>query len=362
MKTLLFTTEYPPQFGGVSNYYEELVRHWPDQDGLAVLDNSNGKLVDNKLSFFKWRPAFSALSHAVKEQGIKHIIVGQILPLGTVAWIKSKRLGCTYSVVLHGMDVPFALRSSRKRWLAKRILAGAERVICTNSYVAELAKPLLNDHSKIAIVNPGIGKVPAVDGFMTDSLSAKYSLSGKTIILSLSRLVKRKGMDMVIRTLPALFADDPKLIYVIAGTGPDEAYLKGLAAALPEEDQKRIIFTGQITDAEKWSWLSLCRLFIMPARDIDGDFEGFGIVYLEANLMGKPVIAGRSGGVPDAVVSDLNGLLVNPNDTNEIRQAIQTLTQDEAYAEKLGTQGRERAIRHFTWNDKAKSFHDYINK
>lgn len=357
MKTLLFTIEYPPQVGGVANYYEQLVKYWPDSERLAVLDNAGEKLVNSKLRFFKWRPAFKELSRAVKEHGTSHIVVGQLLPLGTVAWLRAKRLGCTYSVVLHGMDLPFAMRSARKRWLAKRVLHGAEKVICSNSYVAELVKPLLQDITKIAVVNPGIGEMPAIDPLITNSLIAKYALTGKTVIFSISRLVKRKGMDMVIRSLPELFAQDPNLIYVIAGTGPDENYLKGLVSALPADCQSRIIFTGQVTDAEKWSWMSLCRLFVMPARDIEGDFEGFGIVFLEANQMGKPVIAGRSGGSPDAVVSDHNGLLVNPEDTNEIRQAIQTLVLDPAYAEKLGAQGRERALRHFSWNEKARQFY-----
>jgi phosphatidylinositol alpha-1,6-mannosyltransferase len=360
MKPLLFTIDYPPQVGGVANYYELLVKHWPAGENLAVLDNVGGKLVDAKLSFFKWRPGFRALSRAVKEQGIDHIIVGQLLPLGTVAWLKAKGLGCTYSVVLHGMDLPFALRSARKRWLAKRILGQAEKIICTNSYVASLAKLLIADQQKIVVITPGVSAMPRIDSATVSALRDRYQLPGKKVMLSVGRLVKRKGVDQVIKTLPFLMERFDNLIYVIAGTGGDEAYLKELAAALPAGMQERIHFVGKVQEAEKWAWFDLCDLFIMPSRDINGDFEGFGIVYLEANLAGKPVIAGRSGGVPDAVISDLNGLLVTPESLDEIRQAIQTLIQDPAYAAKLGAQGRERTQRHFAWSDKAKQFHDAL--
>lgn len=362
MKPLLFTIDYPPQVGGVANYYELLVNHWPAGETLSVLDNTAGRLVNDKLRFFKWRPSFRSLVRAVKEQGIDHIIVGQLLPLGTVAWLKAKGLGCTYSVVLHGMDVPFALRSARKRWLAKRILDGAQKIICTNSYVAELAKSLIADPAKIAIITPGVAAMPQIDALTVNSLRIKYQLPGKKVLLSVGRLVKRKGVDQVIKTLPSLMERFDNLIYVIAGTGSDEAYLKGLAAALPVACQERIHFVGKVGEPEKWAWFALCDAFIMPARDIDGDFEGFGIVYLEANLAGKPVIAGRSGGVPDAVTSDLNGLLVDPNDTDEIAQATRTLLSDGSYAHKLGLQGRERVLRHFGWNDKAKQLRDSINK
>lgn len=359
MKPLLFTIDYPPQVGGVANYYGLLAKNWPEER-LEVLDNSDNRLVDNRLRFLKWRPSFRALAQAVAERGVDHIIVGQLLPLGTVAWLKAKSLGCAYSVVLHGMDLPFALRSTRKRWLTKKILGGAQRIVCTNSYVASLARPLVSKQQKIAVITPGIDSLPPIDPGLINKLRTGHDLDGKRVILSLGRLVKRKGVDRVIATLPDLFERYPELVYVIAGTGPDEAYLKALAAALPEGLRQRISFLGKITDEEKWAWLSLCDFFIMPSRDIEGDFEGFGIVYLEANLLAKPVIAGRSGGVPDAVVSDLNGLLVDPESLDEISQAIRILCDDPAYAAKLGRQGQERAAKHFAWPDKARQFRQLL--
>jgi phosphatidylinositol alpha-1,6-mannosyltransferase len=116
-----------------------------------------------------------------------------------------------------------------------------------------------------------------------------------------------------------------------------------------------------LSETDKWHWLDLCDIFIMPARDIDGDLEGFGIVYLEAALAGKPVIAGRSGGVTDAVLDDRTGLLVNPEKTGEIAQAIIKLAQYQGLRQRLGDQARQRALTDFNWQKLAKKVQAIIN-
>ncbi|MBU4015184.1 glycosyltransferase family 4 protein [Patescibacteria group bacterium] len=113
-------------------------------------------------------------------------------------------------------------------------------------------------------------------------------------------------------------------------------------------------------DESRNAWYKICDIFIMPARNIKGDFEGFGIVYLEANLAGKPVIAGNSGGARDAVENGVNGLLVNPEDINEISNAIIKLAQDENLRKKLGEQGRERSIREFSWEKQAEKIYNCV--
>ena len=141
----------------------------------------------------------------------------------------------------------------------------------------------------------------------------------------------------------------PNLVYVIAGGGYDANYLKKLA-----EDSRVTIFLGKIEEEEKSAWLNISHIFVTISREIEGDYEGFGIVYLEANLAGKPVIAGDSGGVRDAVKDGINGLLVNPEKDEEISQAIINLGLNKYLREKLGAQGRARAIKEFSWEKQAK--------
>lgn len=360
MKTLLFTLEYPPFHGGVANYYGNLVKHWPEQENIFILDNGRGALINNKLPALKWLPAFFALWRTISKNKIEHIIVGQILPLGTVAWLVCRFRGIKYSLVLHGMDLGMSKKSARKKWLAKKIMVNANHLVCNSNYTAKVAREFLveEEWGKISVVNPGVDNPKFQDTNFKIQISGKHNLQNKIILLSVGRLVKRKGFDMVIKALPDALKEAPDLVYVVAGAGEEEKSLKEAAIKLGLE--KKVLFLGDISDQEKWNWLDLCDMFIMPSRNINGDFEGFGIVFLEANLAQKPVIAGDSGGVGDAVANGLNGLLVNPEDIDDISLAIVELTKDKDLRERLGREGKKRA-EEFLWPKQIKKIYNILN-
>jgi len=254
-------------------------------------------------------------------------------------------------------------------------------------------------------------------------LIKKYNLKNKIILFSLGRLVKRKGFDQVIKALnlieseqaivrlqlnlnyhyfkqenlekknqflegetlesrlqeinsapsqsPERNCDDKNLNYhyFIAGQGPDEEYLKNLLKNKNKINKpcfyqnnfnNKITFLNQISEIEKWSWLSLSDIFLMPSRNINGDVEGFGIVYLEANLMNTPVIASYSGGIQDAVINNFNGLLVDPENTKELANSITKLIKDKNLRQKLGNQGKQRVLNNFQWSKKIKEIYHYL--
>jgi phosphatidylinositol alpha-1,6-mannosyltransferase len=348
MKSLLLTLEYPPFKGGVANYYGHLVKHWPNREGIEVVYHQKHWLF----SFFK-------LNSFLKNNPGGNVLIGQILPLGTVAYLRYLIKPYKYSVFLHGMDFTFALKKSRKKYLSSLILNKTSKIICANSYVANLAINFqANLKDKIIIVNPGINEA-SLNHLESDAvlLKEKYQTKDKIVLLSLGRLVKRKGVDMVIEALSSLDKDTrDKICYIVAGNGNDADYLKNLAR------QKDVVvnFTGEISESEKWSLLDLCDIFIMPAREINGDFEGFGIVYLEANICGKPVIAGNSGGVPDAVVNNQTGLLVNPESAPDITQAILSLVNNPLKRNELGNNGHNRAVTEFLWPKQIKKIADNL--
>lgn len=358
MKVLLLTLEYPPFFGGVANYYGNLVKHWPEPDNIFVLDNSNDKLISKKLPMIKWLPAIWQLYKNIKINKIDHIFVGHVLPLGTVAWMVSKITNVRYSVILHGMDFSFALKSARKKKMSKLILNNAEKIICSNSYTAKLAGIFLGDSSKIAVINPGVENNLQLS-INNYQFKEKYKLEGKQILLSVGRLVKRKGFDMVLEALPDVLKQIPDLVYVIIGNGEEQDNYK--LSIINYQLQDKVLIITDATDEDKYKWYETCDAFIMPSRNINGDFEGFGIVYLEANLAGKPVIAGDSGGVRDAVEDDINGLLVDSGNKEATGNAIINLMQNPELRKKLGEQGRERALKYFQWEDKIKEIFNTIN-
>ncbi len=348
MKTLLFTIEYPPFKGGIANYYGNLAYYWPINEKIVVLHNNRGQLIRQK-GFLRWWPALGILKRKIKESKIDYVLVGQVLPLGTVAYLLSLFKPLDYAVFLHGMDLSYARRSFRKRCLLKCILGRANKIICANNYTAEKLKKLYPSQAeKVFVANPGISAgVPNIDYSDIEKINEKYNLQNKIVLFSLGRLVRRKGVDKTIQAFVNI--SDPiadKLVYFIAGEGPDEKYLRNL---IPEPFLKNIIFLGKISDTKKWLYLKRSDIFIMPSRDINGDFEGFGIVYLEANLVSRPVIAGQTGGVADAVVDNYTGLLVDPEDVSSIRKAIVDLANNEEKRKKLGKQGRERALKEFNW-------------
>ncbi|PIR93051.1 hypothetical protein COT99_02875 [Candidatus Falkowbacteria bacterium CG10_big_fil_rev_8_21_14_0_10_43_10] len=339
-KTLLFTLEYPPFKGGVANYYGNVVKYW-DDESIKVLTGK--KLLKPHWIFSLWR-----LWQAVKKHRIQTVLVGHILPLGTVTWLLRKIIKFDYVVFLHGMDLTFAMKSRRKKWLARRILADAKKIICANSYAAKIAGEIVNS-GKVAVVNPGIEVRSMKSEVRSDELKKKYNLQGKKILLQVGRLVKRKGYDKVIETLPEVLKQVPNLVYIIIGDGPELDNIKYSILNIKDN----VLILTDVNDEELEAWYDLCDIFIMPSRDMDGDFEGFGIVYLEANAHGKPVIAGDSGGVRDAVKDGVNGLLVNPENTEEIADAIIKLYKDDELRIKLGEQGREW-VKEFSWENKVK--------
>lgn len=349
MKTLLFTLEYPPFKGGIANYYAHIANYWPLNEKLLVLDNNKNELLTIDEGYLRWLPAIGALHRKIKKSQIDYVLVGQILPLGTVAWLVSWFSPFKYSVFLHGMDLSYALKNTRKRILAKLILKRANAIICNSAYVAQKVLEFYPDgETKTSVVNPGIsGDIPYVSPDKLDELTIAHELEGKTVLLSLGRLVRRKGVDMTIHALEQMPETAlNNLRYFVAGVGPEEMELRRL---VPDRLESNIIFLGQLDEDEKWAWLKRCDIFIMPSRDIMGDLEGFGIVYLEANLSGKAVIAGDSGGVRDAVINDYNGILVNPENIDDIKNAIIKLATDPALRAQLGEQGRQRAQQKFNW-------------
>lgn len=363
MKTLIFTLEYPPFKGGIANYCENLIKYWPEPGNIFVLNNNENKLINKKLPFLKWLPCLWYLWQKIKKHKINHIIIHHILPLGTAIYLISKITKISYSIVLHGMDIGTACSLPKKRWIIKKILNNANNIICGSNYTAELTKKFLDSEklNKVIVINPGVDHVTHNIEHVAQ-IKEKYNLQNKIILLSVGRLIKRKGFDKTIEAMPRVLKQTPNLIYVIWGHGPEAENLKQQAENLKLNNIIFMINIVDVNDEQKNAWYNLADIFIMPAREIGKkDFEGFGIVYLEANMAGKPVIAGDSGGIRDVVVDNVTGLLVNPENTIDIANAIIKLTKNENLRKKLGEFGKKRTIKEFKWEQQVEKIYKQIN-
>ncbi|MFH0854304.1 MAG: glycosyltransferase family 4 protein [bacterium] len=353
-KTLLFTLDFPPRNGGVAKYYENLCAYF-SYDKIAVLcqNESGGKDFDRRQKYKifrknlitrfpiwpKWIFSFFYLWRVNKKEGADIILVGQVLPLGTVAWIYKKLFKIPYGVFIHGMDIAMTNRIARKNKLARKILKNAEFIVANSEYTKGLIKGQGISGDKIKVVYPCVSQI-------TQNNTPYTTKRREKILLTIGRLVKRKGQDMVIKALPKVLEKFPEMRYIIAGDGFDRKYLENLSKKCGIE--KNVKFLGEISDEQKFELYADCDIFIMPSRDIDGDVEGFGIVYLEAALYEKPAIAGKSGGTAEAVLDGQTGVLVNPESIDEIRDAIIKLLANPDLANKFGVQGRKRVLSEFT--------------
>jgi phosphatidyl-myo-inositol dimannoside synthase len=253
-----------------------------------------------------------------------------------------------FVIYAHGNEILDAVRTDWPK--PKAALLGADNIIAVSRFTAKLVEQAGVNPDRISIVHPGCDlhrfqPRPA-------NLELKQKLIGsreKRVIVTVGGLVARKGHDMVLRALSRLIQKFPDITYLIVGDGPYRSELVSLVNELGL--QQNVVFAGKMDDELLPEIYALSDVFVMPSRqNLDAcDVEGFGLVYLEASACGKPVVAGRSGGTPDAVVDEETGFLVDPNNPLELANALERLLTDKDLAQTLGTRGRSRLIDNFEW-------------
>jgi phosphatidylinositol alpha-1,6-mannosyltransferase len=374
---LLITLEYPPQVGGIATYLSRMVSCFPE-GSIQVLaqkePNGDAEVVAHRADMRSaapiyrrrlvsrwlkpgWLPAIYYTEWLGRKEGWPSaVIVSHLLPIGLVAQRLKKLRQVPYCVILHGMDAALALQSSgRKREQAKRVLAGADLVVANSRFTANLAESLGAKSDSLMIVHPSPGFTPdyQVEQDTMSSLRERWLVKEDDfLVMSAGRLVERKGYADAIAALAELPDGSRATRLLIVGDGPDRDRLESFAKEKGVAD--RVIFTGRLPEAELAAAYALSDLFVMTPRGLGPDVEGFGIVYLEANLFGLPVIASRTGGVPDAVVDGQNGLLIDSGDVKGLAEAIERLRRDEGLRRRLGEAGRDRVVNEFHWSDQCR--------
>jgi phosphatidylinositol alpha-1,6-mannosyltransferase len=255
-------------------------------------------------------------------------------------------------LVVHGLEVTRKMSLIKRKWLI-RTLMKCDLVIAVSNFTRSwILENYELDQKKILVFPNGVD-ISIFNSKMDSSpLKKTYQLSNEKIVLTLARVVERKGHDQVIKALPKVMKKFPNLKYIISGDWNHNYYLR-LQKLIKELNLENVvIFTGYVSANEIQQFYNLCDVYIMPSREIEetGDTEGFGITYLEANACEKPVIGGNSGGVSDAVVDGVTGFLVNPMDTDEIAEKLLILLSDPQLSHQLGKQGRERIEKSYTWD------------
>ncbi len=372
MRVLIATPDFPLWDGGIATVAYEVAKglheldHTVDVLAPAQMDADHDfdlglpfnvhRIKNVKDHYLKAYYHTFKLDQLVRKHKYDLIMAQSWYPSGIAASRVAKKYGVNMSVTVHGNEI-LNPRYNSFYWQRKMraVFRRAKHIFCVSQYTAQKLIDRLGGLSeiddKIKIVYNGVDFKYFTPSGPDKQLVDKYGLTGNKIILTLARLVERKGHDMVIRALPRIKESIPNVKYIICGKGNYEHTLKDLAASLSLTND--IIFTGFIPNDMRVRYYNSCDLYIMPSREIlgKGDIEGFGITYLEANACEKPVIGSNIGGTSEAIIEDVSGFLVNPLDSNEIARKCIDLLSNPALAEKVGVRGRNRIVDEFNWDN-----------
>lgn len=364
MRLLLVTKDFPPDVGGIQTYCAEIAQRFAKRcEAFAVVAPKlpGCEASDRDLPFDVVRIPGSRSSFApavllhlprLKARYRFDVVLGAQWQSAWAAVAGRSLLG-PYAVcaAVHGREV---LTRHYAGWgaaglygAARRYTMGAvDRLFPGSNYALSLVREQRITCRSAEVVHYGCN-VERFEPRGAEEKRRELGLEGTPVLLTLSRLVPRKGIDTTLEALPAILRVIPELHYVVAGGGPDRARLERLAESLGVA--ARVRFLGMVPDEAIAPLLTMADLFVMPAREERPDVEGFGLVFLEANACGTAVIGSTSGGIADAVEDGVTGLLVPPADPGALATATLRLLQDPDLRRRLGEQGRARVLRDFTW-------------
>jgi phosphatidyl-myo-inositol dimannoside synthase len=362
---LLVTNDFPPKVGGIQNYLWELWQRL-DPESFVVLTASSDpdaiafdaaqrdsgihiERVPESILYFPTPNALAQVRRCVEAYDIDLVLLDPALPLGLLG----PRVGVPYGVILHGAEVTVPGRLPGGRAALAHVLRGASVVISAGSYPAtegrRAAGPI---EGLVAEVPPGVdtGAITTLTAAKRRAARARLGLPVTgPLVVSLSRLVPRKGMDVLIAAAERLAPSYPDLVVAIGGDGRELERLRTQAAA----SVATVSILGRVSDEDRAALLGAADIFVMACRNrwLGLEQEGFGIVFLEAAAAGVPQIAGDSGGAAEAVVHGETGLVVeDPEDPGSVAEALRTLLADPKLRKRMGRAARKRAEASFDYD------------
>ena len=374
---LFVTNDFGPRAGGIETFIIGLIQRRPfgqtivytsfqensaqfDADWLA---NYGVRVIRDRSKILLPTPRVALhLRGIIKKEGITTAAFGAAAPLGLLS-ASMKRAGVVRTVALtHGHEVwwakvfPFNL-------LLRRIGSTVDVLTYLGEFTRKAISKALSARAQSAMVKiaPGID----VEHFIsTDASSLRESLglADKKVIVSVGRLVHRKGQDHLIEAMPEILKNVPRAHLLLVGEGPYREHLQKLVHQLKLESS--VTFIGRIQYQDLPMYICVGDIFAMPSRSrlMGLEVEGLGIVYLEASSCGLPVLAGDSGGAPDAVIQNETGLVVSGTDNKEIASAAVALLTNLEASQKMGTVGRQWIVDNWRWEIWSKAFEELLKK
>ena len=383
VRCLMVASTFAPLHGGSAVVYENLCKHMPpgsvrvltaktnyltgrEIDGWREHDRSVSFPVDRipllrplmqpppanigvSLARFVFQdiPLYAsvllAAARLARQHRINVVCIGELVAGSWLGIALRKALGTRLMIYVHGEEITTATSGRLHGNKRRDYLNAADKVIAVSSFTCDaLTRQMGLRAEQVSLVPNGVDTDRFTPGERDPDLVRKHQLEGKKVVLTLGRLVPRKGADMAIRAMAKVLRQRSDVHYLIVGDGELRPELERLIAQ--EDLGRQITLVGSVSEPDLVRYFRLCDLFLMPNRTMpDGDTEGFGLVFREANACGKPVIGGRAGGVVEAVVDGQSGYLVNGEDADEIAGKVLAILENDALASALGSRGLEIA-------------------
>jgi phosphatidyl-myo-inositol dimannoside synthase len=386
----IVTDIYPPMIGGAGAVMHSLATCAPNQISIITGEfNSNGDRIcckERQLSTpenvyrvtrlsrnLNWLPKgrLRALCQAAYDRlylqpratrdliRLLNSLSPEAVCIGTLSscyWavsaVRKWRQSTQVLIYVHGEEVP--QRAGFFPQMRLQALQSASALVAVSAFTKDALIKAGIPSGRITVITNGVDTTRFQPGEKCQRILDRYGLQNRRVLLTLARLDERKGQDMMIKALPLVREAVPDVAYLVVGEGDYRGTLNKLVEDLHLEDT--VIFTGAANDAEVADYYLTCDAYVMPNRTTEnGDTEGFGLVFLEAGACGKPVIGGMAGGVPDAIVHEVTGLLVDGRCTEQIAHACIRLLENDTLRSVLGANGLVHA-RENDWRIKTNQF------
>jgi phosphatidylinositol alpha-1,6-mannosyltransferase len=369
LTNLLITEIFPPQTGGSGRWFWEIYRRLPREEYVIAageharqdeFDAGHDLAVARlPLSFPGWGlrsvaalkgywRALKQLAPLARQHQVGRVHAGRCLPEGVMALALKWWLKVPYLCYVHGEDVSYAATSREHTFLVRRVFRNAARVIANSHSTAGTLQEEWNlPAEQIRVLHPGVDTARFVPADPDEAVRAGLGWAGRTVVLTVGRLQKRKGQDNLIEALVTVRQACPDVLYAVVGDGEERGPLQQLVAERGLGDH--VQFLGEVGDEELIRCYQQCDLFALPNRQIGPDIEGFGMVLLEAQACGKPVLAGTSGGTAETMQVAETGVVVDCADPAALAAALIPLLKAGNLRRRMGEAGRRWVVDQFDW-------------
>jgi phosphatidylinositol alpha-1,6-mannosyltransferase len=386
---LLLTYDFPPISGGIARWMAELARRYPPGSLVvstgrhpdapevdATFPNRIDRLAlpARRLRSLQGLLFWSRRAAVLTRQcGVEFIWCGNMKPASYPAKWTMERLGTPFGILLHGGDLLILQhqvhQSLLKRRTARALLASAAVLVANSRWTRDCCLTLLSEleiepaESQVQVVPLGADQVFFRPGVDTAAVRERHGLGAGRWLLSVARLARHKGIDTALRALSQLRDRYPDLRYAVVGSGEELGWLEGEARQLGVAD--RVRFLTHVPDHDLPAIYNCAEVYLGASRLMEQRVEGFGISIAEASACGIPVVAGRSGGIPEAVRDGETGLLVDAESPGAVSDALRLLLDDSTLRARLGGAGRRAVETYYNWDrvagDLARIGHEFAS-